>query len=242
MKLAILTDIHGNLPALEAVCSAIQLESVDAIYHLGDAISIGPFPVECVDLLLSLPNCHFLMGNHDAWFVHGLPNPQPAWMSDGEVEHQQWVHQQLSIHHKAEMAKWPFKLVETFEGVQLTMLHYALNEASNDFLSIQKSLSPSEFDALFADTYSDIILFGHDHRFVDVNSRSRYINPGSLGCFSEPVARYCIITCENGRFEVQHKYISYDDQPIIDAFEQKQVPDRHLISKIFYGGRFTLCD
>ncbi len=70
-KAAIMTDVHGNLPALEAAVKVIDSEHCDAIFHLGDAVGIGPFPAESLELLLSLPNFRSVMGNHDAWFVRG---------------------------------------------------------------------------------------------------------------------------------------------------------------------------
>jgi len=92
MKIAVLTDVHGNLPALQAALCEIQHEGCDAIYHTGDAIGIGPYPAECMELLLNTPRIRLIAGNHDHWFSSGLPEPQPAWMSDGEVRHQQWTH------------------------------------------------------------------------------------------------------------------------------------------------------
>ena len=61
MKLAVLTDAHGNLPALEAALGAIRAEGCDAIYHTGDAIGIGPYPAETLDCLLNTPSLYFVM-------------------------------------------------------------------------------------------------------------------------------------------------------------------------------------
>ena len=66
MKIALLTAVHGNLPALTAALAAIARDGVDATYHLGDAIGIGPYPAECLDLLLATPRLHAILGNHDA--------------------------------------------------------------------------------------------------------------------------------------------------------------------------------
>ncbi len=82
MKVAVLTDVHANLPALEATLRAIEDAGCEAIYHTSDAIGIGPFPAECLTRLLATPRMRLIMGNHDAWFAFGLPQPQPAWMSD----------------------------------------------------------------------------------------------------------------------------------------------------------------
>ena len=51
MKIAVLTDVHGNLPALQATLRGIRREGCDAIFHTGDSIGIGPYPAECLDLI-----------------------------------------------------------------------------------------------------------------------------------------------------------------------------------------------
>jgi predicted phosphodiesterase len=117
MKIAVLTDAHGNLPALRAALKVIQKEGYDAVYHTGDAIAIGPHPAETLDLLLNTPNVRLIMGNHDSWFVHGLPIPQPSWMSDGEVTHQHWVHASLDPSLRSVVAQWPYVIQEELEGV-----------------------------------------------------------------------------------------------------------------------------
>lgn len=53
------------------------------MFHTGDAIAIGPYPAETLDLLLSEPKIECVMGNHEAYFVEGLPQPRPEWMSEG---------------------------------------------------------------------------------------------------------------------------------------------------------------
>ena len=64
MKRALISDIHGNLEALEAVLEDIRQVSVDEIYCLGDIIGYGPNPCECLDLVIK--NCKStILGNHD---------------------------------------------------------------------------------------------------------------------------------------------------------------------------------
>lgn len=85
MRIVVITDVHANLPALEAALDSIRAEGYDVLFHTGDAIAIGPHPAECLDLLLSTPNTRFVIGNHEAWFINGLPTPLPSWISEGEV-------------------------------------------------------------------------------------------------------------------------------------------------------------
>jgi len=105
LKIAVITDVHANLPALNAALKAIDAEAWDAIFHLGDAIAIGPHPAECLDLMLGASNLTCISGNHDLYFVNGLPDPQPDWMGDGEVRHQPWTHEQLGSQRKSLIAR-----------------------------------------------------------------------------------------------------------------------------------------
>ncbi len=235
MKVAILTDVHANLPALEAALSAIEHERCDAIYHTGDAIGIGPFPAECLDRLLATPRMHLIMGNHDAWFASGLPRPQPSWMSDGEVAHQTWVHAQLDPGLRAVVARWPYVIHEEWEEVRVTLLHYALDDTGQDFTAIVRDPTPADLDRMFAAHRSELVFYGHHIPASDLHGRARYVNPGSLGCFDKPVARFAILQCTAGAYTLQHHAVPYDDTSLFEELERRQVPEREFISRVFFA-------
>lgn len=235
MRAAVLTDAHGNLPALQAALDAIRREGCDAICHAGDAIAIGPYPAETLDLLLHAPNVRFVMGNHDAWFAHGLPQPQPSWMSDGAVEHQCWVHSRLDSSLRSVVATWPYVLRETFEGVRVSFLHYGLTDSGRDFASIESEPTPADLDRLFAQEQTDLVFYGHDHRASDCMGRARYVNPGALGCHTEPVARFVLLECAQGCYRLEHRAVPYDNTALFAEFERRKVPDREFICRVFFG-------
>ncbi len=66
MKLAVFSDIHANIEALQAVVDDFQKQHIDRYICLGDLIGYGPNPNECIDLVRSLPNVVVILGNHDA--------------------------------------------------------------------------------------------------------------------------------------------------------------------------------
>jgi predicted phosphodiesterase len=237
MRLAVLTDIHANLPALNAELTAIREHDYDLLVHTGDAISIGPFPAECLDLLLGLPRTRLLMGNHDAWFIHGLPTPQLGWMSDGEVLHQQWTHAQLDPGLQTIVAQWPYVLTEIYDQVQLTFLHYPLN-GHQQILPVMPQPTFTDLDRAFAGYPGELIFYGHHHPFSDRHGRVRYINPGSLGCAPTAEARFCVVDIAHGRWKVTHWSVPYDDTVLYHAFEARAVPERTFIYQAFFGGRF----
>ena len=237
MKIAVLTDVHGNLPALQVALRAIEQENADAIFHTGDAIGIGPFPAECLELLLSTPHMSLICGNHDSWFSTGLPEPQPPWMSDGELKHQQWVHSCLDPSLRATVGEWPYLIQDVYEGIRVSFLHYGLAESQVDFKSIIKNPNPADLDNVFADIKSDLVFYGHDHSPSDLVGMARYVNPGSLGCHTEPIARFAILELRRRSYELKMRHITYDDSALFQHFESRNVPQRDFIYQAFFGGR-----
>ena len=71
MKVAVISDIHGNLPALEAV--GLKIRHVDAVICLGDVVNYGPWNDACLELLHTFPNLTLLEGNHEALFLGKEP-------------------------------------------------------------------------------------------------------------------------------------------------------------------------
>jgi predicted phosphodiesterase len=238
MKIAIITDAHANLPALKAALTAIHEAECDAIFHVGDAIGIGPYPAECIDLLQSTPNLKCVSGNHELYFINGLPTPQPIWMSDGEVQHQLWTHEQLGDQRKSIISQWPLIHEDVFEEVKIAFVHYGYTESRKEFIGVVRNPNGIDLDEMFAEFRAEILFFGHDHSPTDGIGKARYINPGSLGCCSQALARYTVATIVETQVDIQHCSVSYDDKELYEAFEDRKVPERDFIYKVFFGCRF----
>jgi predicted phosphodiesterase len=235
MKVAVLTDVHANLPALDAALSAIADAGCHAIYHTGDAIGIGPFPAECLARLLATPGMRLIMGNHDAWFAFGLPQPQPTWMSDGEMAHQQWTHAQLDPALRPVVAAWPYVVQDVWDGVRVTLLHYALDGSGREFIPIVREPTSVNLDRIFAPYQSHIVFYGHHHPASDLRGQQRYVNPGSLGCHRQAVARFTILNCGNGSYTLEHHAVPYDDTSLFAEIDRRQVPERDFICRVFFA-------
>ena len=238
MRIFVIADVHANLLALRAALAVIEKTGGDAIFHIGDAFDIGPFPAECLDVLLNTPKMHFVMGNHDAWFAHGLPEPRPTWLGEGEEQHYRWTHANISAHLKSIVAQWSYSIERKFEGVQTTFVHYGLRPCGEDFVDIIKQPTAQDLDSMFEQHHSELVFYGHHHVLSDIQGQARYINPGSLGCSEKAVAKYTVVDFEQDKFVVQHRGVAYDDTELYRAFEQRKVPEREFIYRAFYGNRF----
>ena len=239
MKIAVITDAHANLPALQAALNAIKAHGVDAIYHTGDAVGIGPFPAETLDLLLNTPNMRFVMGDYDAYFVDGLPDAAPEGMTAEAFEHQQWTNAMLDPALRETLAAWPYVLELELEDVPVAFVHYGLAGDGRTFAPIIEEPTAEDLDKLFARHETTLAVFyGHAPKKSSLQGRAMYINPGSLGCQTSATANYCIFDVRRGNLVIDHHQVVYDDSPLYDAFEKRAVPGRVPFYQAFFGGRF----
>lgn len=234
MRLAVITDVHGNLPALQAALAAVERSGVDLLVHTGDAVGIGPYPRECVELLNERSDTLCLMGNHDAWYAFGLPDPRPEWMGAGEWEHQQWTHAALGDDLRAVVAAWPYSLRLDCAAGPIDLLHFP-RDANGDFLVPNMAPKSGEAaDALFA-TDARFVFYGHHHEAADwTGATTRYINPGALGCAPTPVARVAFLKVQSAtQWEIEISAIPYDAAGLYEEFDRRRVPEREFIRRVF---------
>jgi len=236
LRIAILTDVHANLPALTAALDEIRARDVSAIYVTGDCIAIGPQPAECLALLLDTPLITCIAGNHDRYFGDGLDWAGP--ISDMERAHQTWTHAQIDPALRPMVARWPAAVRETFEGVRTLFTHYATTSPDGRYAPAVHPPDGLAFDTLFEKGH-DLVFYGHDHAAADVWGRAHYVNPGALGCCATAVARYVIATFENGHHTIARHAVPYDDASLYAAYVARNVPARATLAHIFHGGRLA---
>lgn len=152
MKLAILSDIHANLAALDAVLKDIGQKGVDGIVCLGDIVGYGPRPLDCMERIFAATH-HIVMGNHDAFAVH-LASPTRGLredVADGILI----ARNQLDSHHLEALKTLPL----TLQIEDLTLVHSSLASPS-DFLYIHE---PGEALDHFAKQSTTWAFGGHTH-------------------------------------------------------------------------------
>ena len=129
------------------------------------------------------------------------------------------------------------------EGVKSSFMHYPIDKSNHSFVYPFKRENFKEtlVDNLFSEFSDTLVGFGHTHVPYNstINSKT-YINPGSLGCFDKPIARFIVIEFHQGNFRFKNFALEYDDSDLYDQFEKRSVPDRKFIYKAFFGGRFVV--
>jgi hypothetical protein len=188
-----------------------------------------------MELLMSTQNVRFLMGNHESYFVNGLPDPLPPSTSAGEVEHVLWTHAQLGLAVQKTMAAWPYRL-DIEEGfTKCAFMHYALGPSGHDFARIIRQPAAADMDGLHASVDARLVFYGHDHSPSDIQGTRRYVDPGALGCSRDGLARYCSVDISRTGFLVEHHAAAYDRTGLFRAFEERKVPDRDVIQRVRFG-------
>jgi len=230
MKIGIFTDVHANLPALEKAIEIFYKEKCDVIVHVGDLIGIGPYPKECMELAMQQSNMTFIMGNHDYWYGFGLPNPIPKYMSDEEVDHQNWTHQQIGNQYKSVVQQWKFSEDLTLpNGTIINFRHYGLNKEKNWFGTFIKNPTIEGMENLFQNVNAAAIFYGHQHIANHLEGSMKFINLGSAGCWDKSIVRLGILETNKDDFFLKKLFVPYDDDGFIEAFERRKVPARAFI-------------
>ncbi|MEZ4417098.1 MAG: metallophosphoesterase family protein [Gemmatimonadota bacterium] len=180
MRIAALYDIHGNLPALEAVLDDVRAAGVDEVVMGGDVLP-GPMPAECVERLLGLDlPIRFIHGNGDRAVLQrkrGVESGEyPA--SLGEV--MEWNAAQISSAQQAVLEGWPSTVRAEVPGLGRVLFCHATPRNDTEIFT---ALTPAErLHAVFDGVEADVVVCGHTHMpFERTVGGLRVVNAGSVG-------------------------------------------------------------
>lgn len=236
--IAILTDIHGNHPALQAVLQDIATKQIEHIYCLGDVVGIGPDSNQVLEQLTTRSDMSFVMGNHDLAVIAAARNEPVPVGHHNEREHHEWLAKRIERKYIEVMRKWPMSLTTSILHHELLFCHYHL-DPNNWFAPIDKLPTTGALDQIYSKTDYKLVCFGHHHIVHHFRSDKRlYFNPGSLGCYNKSYARYGIVTISEKGITAEIQEVPYNNVDFLRSYEELQVPDREFILKVFHGGQY----
>jgi len=193
MRIAALYDIHGNLPALEAVLLELKSERVDRIVIGGDVIP-GPMPRECLDAVFALDvPTRFIIGNGDRESVAANRGTMSSIIPAFFREAMEWNGKQLSAEDEKIIAAWPLVERITVDGIgDVVFCHATPRNDTEIFLS---TTDASKLTPIFDPLNASLVVCGHTHMQFDRQvGRTRVVNAGSLGMpFQKPGAYWLLI-------------------------------------------------
>jgi len=249
MRIALLSDIHGNRIALDAVLHDIETQGgADAYWVLGDLAAIGPQPVQVLERISQLPNVRVTRGNADRYTVSGeRPSPtaeeviaNPALLPIfAEVAHTfAWTQGCLAATGWLTYLE-DLPLEQYFQlpdGTRLLGVHASPGSDHGD------GLHPRQKDetvlALLKNCAADLICVGHTH--WPMNRRVGQSHVINLGSVSNPVipdlkASYALLQADSSGYTVMHRRVAYDHAAVIEAVRAVRHPAGRFIIDVMQG-------
>lgn len=219
MKVAALYDVHGNLPALEAVLKEVRAAGVERIIIGGDLMP-GPMPRECLDLVraIDLP-ASFIRGNGDRETVAAARGKIGAAVPAAFHESMRWNGTQLSAADQEAIDAWPLSLRMTIPGMGAVLFCHATPRDDNEIFTVKTS--EEKLRPLFDPLGADLVVCGHTHiQFDRWIGSTRVINAGSVGMpFDEPGAYWLMLGPK-----VELRRTSYDLKAAAGRVRQSAYP------------------
>ena len=190
MRVAAISDIHGNLPALEAVLAEVERERPELMVFCGDVAS-GPMPAETIDLLQTLQGARFVRGNADRGLVEEFDG-KPAGVMPGPFG--DWCARQITRRHRDFLASFENSVVvDGVDGLGRVLFCHASPRNDTDVFMVD---SPAErVRPLLAGVEVDVVVCGHTHmQFDRMVDRIRVVNAGSVGMpYGQPGAYWAML-------------------------------------------------
>jgi putative phosphoesterase len=213
VRVAVISDVHANLPALRAVLDDIAALGCDAIWCSGDVVGRGPHPNEVVDLLASL-EIPCVQGNWDEAVGMGRDLAGSLWATpDAELmggASLAWTIERTGEAQRAWLRALPATERLSVEGRSVLVFHGS-NIKQNEYLWADR---PSRYFArIAADEGDDLFCFGHTHEgFHRVMGQAHFVAAGSVGCGTagDQRARYAIVHLAPEELVVGFRSVAYD--------------------------------
>lgn len=239
MDILILSDIHANFPALEAIGAHFDTRRFTAIFNAGDSVVYGPFPNQTLEWL-SRNRALSILGNTDKKvlkLVAGKSFKKPS-KPEKRIMYT-WTAQSLDKQNADYLRSFKTsRLIEIKpEERCLTIgIFHGSPRAANEFLFPD---TPMEYlIELSEEKPADIIITGHSHTpFHRFTGKTHFINPGSVGRMfdGDPRASCAVLSLAKASIQVEHFRISYPINKVVNGIAKANLPE--IYEKMFMVGR-----
>jgi putative phosphoesterase len=212
-KVAVITDIHGNLPALEAALARIEELGIDQIYCGGDLVGYGPWPNEVCELIQerAIPtiygNYDYAIGRDEEDCMCAYPTKHDRALGQLSVD---WTLEHTSQASKDFMRELPFDLRFQVGDRRVRLVHGSPRKV-NEYLFEDKPAKTFERIATGADC--DVLVFGHTHKpWIHQYGGVLFVNCGSVGKpkDGDPRGGFAVLDGSGGRVEARIERFDYD--------------------------------
>ena len=219
MKIAVITDVHGNLGALEAVLAHSKRLGVDETVVAGDTVNVLPHSKACWDLVLSR-GLHLLLGNHEFYVAtYGTPEADPVWMNE-RFKGLAWVQSQFGADDLAAMRGLPL----TYRLPGLLVTHASPRSVYD---SVEESTPEETLREMFGvpetlGVPEMLVVRGHNHSWLERRWDDRtLVTVASCGLplKGRLEAQYALLTFTKGRWHYEKQFVPYDREAALASLD-----------------------
>lgn len=229
MKIIIISDIHGNIAALDAIN-----EKADLVLCLGDVVNYGPYPKECIERVKNLTD-KIVRGNHDNAVGKGMDCGCSAKYKEISDAGKVFTNNILNMSEKIFLSNLPIILNVEING-NIFLLSHA-SPGGDMYKYIRPETSDKDLKLEINDIEADVVFIGHTHlpmiREVD---GIKIVNPGSIGQPRDGIPMVSYAVWEDGKVEI--KRVTYNIDATIKGLQETSIPFNHVkkLSKILIKG------
>ena len=242
-RLAVLSDVHGNLLALEAILADLAAQGTpDAVWALGDLVAFCPWPTETLARLRALPGIALLQGNTDRYLFTGRRPVFPVRSPE------EWATMPTRLAERDANFRWTVERLSYTDYEFLRDLPPRLEMEVPDYgRVVAVHATPTDDEAtLYPDTPDDqirphlsglearLLLYGHTHRPMDrVVDGIRLVNDGSAGLplDGDPRPAYALLDFAGGQCAVTIRRVAYDVEAVVAELERVEHPARAWVTR-----------
>lgn len=219
MRIAIISDIHSNLEALNSVLSSFR--SYDRLYCLGDIVGYGAQPNEVIEVLRGLKPDLVIAGNHDYAVLTGDVTGFVGHAARAAL----WTRRVIEPENLKFLSRLPLTESHPAGGTSITAFHGSPREPLEEY--VFPGVPEVALRGLLDMAEGEILLLGHTHLPMFYRWGKRAIlNPGSVGQprDGDPRASYAILETEDDKIEYQHIRVKYDIDSAASKIREQQLP------------------
>lgn len=226
MKVALIGDVHANLPALDAVLKHAESQAVEAIWNVGDFVGYNAFPDEVVQRLRH-EGAISVVGNYDLKVLK-FPLKDTKWRAKKRPEKYlafKWAYESLSDESRAYLAALPREIKLSVADMSVLLTHGSPASISEH---LYVDTPEDRLLELAGVARADVIVVGHSHvAFSRRAGGAWFVNTGSVGRQDDgdPRAGYAVMELEAGEVTVEHHRIDYDVEAAIAAIRRAGLPE-----------------
>ncbi len=224
MRIAVISDVHGNQHALEAILENVTKQGVDEIVFLGDLVNIHPHSRACFELVMTM-NCPVLQGNHEEYVYSVGTNPT---LEEERFQTVRWTRAQFTPSQLETMQNLP----KILSYSDLLLTHATPRSLSE---TIRLETPSDDLRLMFEGTTENHIVRGHNHRWFEKNWDERQL--WSLESAGLPLggrweAQYAILTKEQ-TWSLEPRFVPYNFEAALAEFNKDYIAQIGVLGHIF---------